>query len=335
PDIPDLKPNPATHAAILRVPSAPKAASALADELQAQLDKYKLKYSSVFQIENGIKLTSHQSVLYGGARVLTVILPREINVLGGSKSSIIRARIVIFAIGFGSEKVLASSSDIGKTFWGYASLEKELDALRPERATAVVQGAGDGGLQECLRIAFKPEYHDLAKAISLLEREVSDVSPEWYQLMLKILCAEDNAARAYMWGYDIPTVYKGLDEVHDSVIVRLLEPETKGAVLEWYRQVVREREIHIFVVDKHAHSGRVYALNRFLVKLLLTLTKRNLVTRVSVELTGGAPTGPADIGPIDRSGIDQDDGPQGTASKEDLLRHAVFGAIPNQYGVVR
>ncbi|MGW8526145.1 hypothetical protein ACWGLK_31945, partial [Streptomyces albidoflavus] len=79
------------------------AASALADELQAQLDKYKLKYSSVFQIENGIKLTSHQSVLYGGARVLTVILPREINVLGGSKSSIIRARIVIFAIGFGSE----------------------------------------------------------------------------------------------------------------------------------------------------------------------------------------------------------------------------------------
>jgi hypothetical protein len=132
------------------------------------------------------------------------------------------------------------------------------------------------------------------------------------------------------------TVYKGLDEVHDSVIHNLLSSnKTRVAVIQWYESVVREKELDINLVDKHAQPGRVYALNRFLVKLLIALTDAGQVENVLVTLTSVPLSSNPDIGPICRSGIVQETGPQGTASKEDLLRHAVFRSIPNQYGVVR
>jgi hypothetical protein len=101
---------------------------------------------------------------------------------------------------------------------------------------------------------------------------------------------------------------------------------------QWFDQVGRKQDLEITVYDSHAFSGRVYALNRFLFKLLVKLTtERARQVKVRREMKA-MPKVRGRI-QIDRSGLAQLYDRIGTGSKSDYLRRATLRAIPNQYGI--
>jgi hypothetical protein len=255
---------------------------------------------------------------------------------GGADHSFVHSRAVVYAVGFGSEKVFSTKSDLNSTFWGYCTIEDDLKKLVKSTATVRIIGAGDGGLQEALRFALRPEYHDFAKAISELESRIDDSDKEWTNGLRDIMFAEDNAARALMWGYRPELVFSELQTVHDRLIHILLDPlnmSRRKAVIQWRDDVTREQSLKVELVDSHNFSGRVYALNRFLFELLRILSEiqpNNVLIDRNTETT--EVTKP-DIC-VDRRGISPIDEAYGTSEKEELLRRVMFRALPNHYSVV-
>lgn len=320
---------------ILNFPSKPQQAASLANHLELQVEKIKKTQASRLKIVHGVTC-SPTSIGWTAGRCLMLNPGVDLPRLDGTMARQVLARVVVYAFGFGSEKVMKKPEAlISDTFWGYATIEDDLKALPASSTRGIVNihGAGDGGLQEALRFAFGPDWQDLCAVVSELERHVIPQFPQWENSLRDIMLAEDNAARAYMWGYGQDLVFGPLDQVHQKFIDELLAGASP-AVQEWFQVVGRRQDLVITNYDKHPVSGRVYALNRFLHKLLITFTARSNSAVLVKRDDGDMPKLPGAI-EVDRSGLAQIEGALGTASKSDYLRRATLRAIPNQYGVIR
>lgn len=336
PKLPGITSPAMTDNFILKFPDQAIAADQLALHLQKQVDKLSKKHANLLQFAHGVTISDRKAISLPAGRCVLVNSPKPLPRLSGTDSTQISTRILVYAFGFGSEKVMTlPAADINASFWGYRSLEADLDQLRKtstERGLVSIQGAGDGGLQEALRFAFGPKHQDFASVVAMLEAMVAPKFPQWESMLRDIMLAEDNAARAYMWGYSQELVFETVETTHQTLIDALLTTVPEQIAL-WYSTVGRQQQLDITVYDKHAFSGRVYALNRFLFKLLLTLTKQQnrmvQVNRSAFDLPEKA------VGiKVNRSGLAQIHRAMGTGNKADYLRRATLRAIPNQYGVV-
>jgi hypothetical protein len=319
---------------ILKFPKHALRADELADHLQAQVQTITKKHPGNLRIAHGVEISGNRAIAPLAGRCVLVNPGKYLPLLDGTSQLQVTSRIVVYAFGFGSEKVMMSAAPVNASFWGYATLEADLGKLakKPGRGQVAVQGAGDGGLQEALRFALAPDWQDLSKVISELEKAVAPHFPQWDNRLRRIMLAEDNAARAYMWGYSQESVFESVDQAHQDVIDELLK-ELPKQVGQWFDTVGRKQELQITVYDKHAFSGRVYALNRFLFKLLLKFTAEQPVQVKVVRESTVMPHLPGAIR-VDRSGLAQIYSAVGTGTKSDYLRRATLRAIPNQYGVI-
>lgn len=320
---------------ILKFPNQAMGADQLASHLEKQVDTIRKTHAHLLQFAHGVTISDRKAISIPAGRCLLLNSPTPLPRLHNTASIQISTRIVVYAFGFGSEKVMTiPTAHINQSFWGYRSLEADLEQLGKKSGLGIVsiQGAGDGGLQEVLRFAFSPEHQDLASVVAKLEATVTPKFAQWENRLRDVMLAEDNAARAYMWGYSQELVFETVERAHQALIDALLTtvPEL---VAQWYDIVGRKQALKITVYDTHPFSGRVYALNRFLFKLLVALTTlqpRSVLVRRSVldmpEKTKGIR--------VNRSGLSQIYTQMGTGNKADYLRRATLRAIPNQYGIV-
>ncbi|MFJ9452205.1 FAD-binding protein [Herbaspirillum sp. NPDC101397] len=321
---------------ILNFPDAPISPINLAAHLDQQVAKYEKEYPNTLVINRNtaIPLESPFSWKENRKRVV-VSLAEPIKLAGAVSAHNFHTRIVVFAVGFGSEKVEIDHHQVANdSFWGYESLEQDIQKYKDERiCNIVIEGSGDGGLQEVLRAALLPKYHDLSLAIKLLEDEFGADLGCWHRSLIDIQCAENNAGRAYMWGYDGSEIFSRLDAVHDKVIQNLCK-DHKKELQAWRRRVTRPQpNLVINLVDSHKTSARVYPLNRFLAKLLEETSDWEsgvVVKRMTDSSTAGKPT----FAPINRSGLEKPSDQFGTATSDDYLRRSVFRSIPNHYSVI-
>jgi hypothetical protein len=336
PDLPPITPGSIAGKFILKFPARALTANALAQHLEQQVrTMMRRKNGKLLRFAMNVELGASGTIGPVGGRCVALYNPSGLPRLDGSAPQQVRTRIMVYAIGFGTEKVMNTlKPQPNASFWGYRTLTQDLARLAavPGTGKVEIQGGGDGGLQEALRFALGPRWQDLAAVASELERCVSPVFPAWESSLRDIMLAEDNAARAYMWGYSQDLVFESVDRVHQQVIDALLK-RARPDVKRWFATVSRKQDLNITVYDKHASSGRVYALNRFLFKLLVTLTQfggyRVVVDRKRTKM-------PATKGAIkvNRSGLSQITDMLGTATPDDYLRRATLRAIPNQYGIV-
>lgn len=336
PDLPPITPRGMAGKFVLKFPARAQDANTLAQHLELQVRAMmRRKNGKLLRFAMQVELGESGTIGLVGGRCVALYHPPGLPRLDGSMPPQVRTRIVVYAIGFGTEKVMNTSKpDVNASFWGYGSLTQDLARLAalPGPGKVNIQGGGDGGLQEALRFALGPRWQDLAAVAAELDRCVSPAFPAWESKLRDIMLAEDNAARAFMWGYSQDLVFESVDHVHQQVINALLK-QARPVIDQWFAKVSRKQDLHITVYDKHVRSGRVYALNRFLFKLLVSLTQfggyRILVDRKKTKM-------PATKGAIrvDRSGLSQMIDMLGTATPDDYLRRATLRAIPNQYGIV-
>lgn len=316
---------------LLRFPSIPTPANELAQDLNQQVDAFLKKHSQTLHVECDMEIAVDDGITWAGGRRVKVDLPRPIELFGAPRQSLF-ARAVVYALGFGSEKVLLDGADIAASFWGYQSLEDDLKAVSGHRAAVQIIGGGDGGLQEALRFAFRPAYHDFAKAVAHLQTCVRRVNADRWDCGLRdIMFAEDNAARALMWGYRTDLVFAQLQRVHEEFVHELCQ-HASDALLIWRAEVGREQPLDVSLYDSHPFSARVYALNRFLFELLKQLTTIKPAPVTVHRETDAPPTGAAIV--VKRHGIAPGSEAYGTSEKEDLLRRVLFRSLPNHYSVI-
>ena len=334
PDLPGITCSAMNDEFILKFPDKAVRADALAEHLEAQVVVARLKYADRLRFAHGVEIDHDDAIAALHGRRLSVRHEAGLPLEGGKMVRDIKSRIVVYAFGFGSEKVMTMpAAHINDSFWGYATLVADLEKLASASGPGFVdvQGAGDGGLQEALRFALGPDWQDLAAVAAELDEAVKQDFPEWENRLRDIMLAEDNAARAYMWGYGPEIVFEPVDAVHQLLVDDLLKHVPKQ-VVQWFDKVGRKQDLEITVHDSHAFSGRVYALNRFLFKLLVKLTSGHKAqVKVRCEMKAMPKVGGRIQ--IDRSGLAQLYDRIGTASKSDYLRRATLRAIPNQYGI--
>lgn len=324
------------NAAILRFPAHAANAAELADHLQNEFANLAKKYAELLSIEYNTFIKSISDIRYTSGRRVSIDIPRQVRLPDGSAKNKFFSRVVVFATGFGQEKINQNSTSENDEFWGYATLEDDLartiDAPASKPAIVSVIGAGDGGLQEVLRLMLKPEFHDLAATTGLLATKLSRHKDSWQRMLRQIAAAEDNAARAFMWGYAPKLVFGGLDTVYDSVINELTAASRSDAINQWFEEVTRPQNLCIELYDPHAVSGRVYALNRFLVKLIQRLSSSRQNGVRLLRMVGDGPAENVGIARIDRRGLLPllTEGIQ----QDELLRRMAFKGLQNHYGAI-
>jgi len=271
--LPDTSPDVSSLSSILHFPGKACSAHELAESLNGQVEAYERSHAHTLHIERGMEIQVDDGITWAGRESLLVRLPRGINLFGSSRKDF-HSRAVVYAVGFGSEKVIADGYEVDSSFWGYQSIEADLARFAGINAQVFIAGGGDGGLQETLRFAFLPDYHDLSIAVKALESAVGSDDRVWTDGLRDIMFAEDNAARAFMWGYRPELVFRELERVHERVIAELLDPSDvrrQKAVIGWRDHVTRQQRLHITLYDPKP-IGRVYALNRFLCCLLRSMS---------------------------------------------------------------
>ncbi|MDH6152664.1 MULTISPECIES: FAD-binding protein [Paraburkholderia] len=334
PVLPDTSPDVSSLSSILHFPDKACSARELADSLNGQVMAYERSHTSTLHIERGMEIPLDDGITWAGRGSLLVRVPRAIKLFGSSRKDF-HTRAVVYAIGFGSEKVITDGYAVDASFWGYQTIETDLARFACTNAKVFIAGGGDGGLQEVLRFAFLPDYHDLSIAVKALESAVGPDDRVWSEGLRDIMFAEDNAARAFMWGYRPELVFRELERVHERVIAKLLDPtdaRRQKAVIEWRDHVTRQQRVQITLYDPKP-SGRVYALNRFLFRLLKSLSAVAAGSVTIDRMEREVPVGECDIF-VDRRGISPIDAAYGTSTKEELLRRVMFRALPNHYSVV-
>jgi hypothetical protein len=155
---------------------------------------------------------------------------------------------------------------------------------------------------------------------------------DWDDILRKIATAEDNASRAFMWGYAPLVVFPGLDAIYDKLIASLTEGARATLIEDWFAEVTRPQNLCIDLYDPFPTSGRVYSLNRFLVKLLMKVSGgRKDGVRV-IRKVGTRPVVHSGIALIDRRGLLPL--PDATLRSDEMLRRVAFKGLQNQYGAI-
>jgi hypothetical protein len=312
----------AATSSVLRFPDRPVQAAHLRKHLLDQLAGFQSKFGDRLEIYCECRLDKATDIYINPS---TEVLSSEFNHAKGVTS--VKSEIVVFALGFGLDKN-NEQTEAGREFFSYALLGNDvIKAMAGGRLVRIV-GAGDGGLQEALRFMFAEEYQDFHKAITALENSFADSGNGvvWTGVCADIQTAEDHAAKSLMWGYAEEVVYSELDEIYQEV-VRSLITSHSTLLEEWRREVSRQEQFVVELVDGSGYSKRVYALNRFLIMLLQRLAPVNGFA--SLRRVTAPSEKEADVELI-RAGFSRVEKPTmiGTAGEEDLLRRIAFKAIP-------
>lgn len=172
--------------------------------------------------------------------------------------------MALSCIGFGEERCWVEKSYSGFKFWEPDPFA--LQGMRPPNKNypvepnVLISGAGDGALQDFLRVVTKfKSAREFYKGLSV----PPDIERELYS-------AEDQAQRAYTWG---------ANEIHDHHVLTNLHRMYRQAVKRlWNQQEEAIREVispnirtdvdQVSMVYPCNHFSRCYGLNHFLVLLV-------------------------------------------------------------------
>lgn len=178
--------------------------------------------------------------------------------------------MVVSCVGFGTEKSSVDVKYSSFRFWDTDGFERADLGIKHTVAQrrVLISGGGDGALQDYLRIVTNQRS---AKHInSLLPHVVNS------RIRDALYSAEDQAQRAYIWGYNDMhdhAVHKALHISHQGVIDELwnnssLQRQVAQALDNLIRQDVLDKRIEVTLVHRCDHFSNCYGLNRFLVLLL-------------------------------------------------------------------
>lgn len=307
---------------VLRFPDQPATAADIRKELLTQLANYQIDYPSTLDLRTSHRIMDMDDVGAnpGGGFVFT----KTFDSLGVER--ILQSEIVVFALGFGLDSSLEQTA-AGKDFFSYDGLQSDLVKAAAGTQLIHIIGAGDGGLQEALRFLLQDPYHDLHRAVTILENSLNGHGVGWAELRCMLQSAEDHAAKSLMWGYREDIVFSELDGIYDTVIDQILKLHPK-AVEQWATTVLRPWPLRVELIDNSTYSKRVYALNRFLAILISKLMPSPTRARLTRVIPSMATPWPDVV--LTRAGFaaTKPSGTVGTASEEDLLRRIAFRAIP-------
>jgi hypothetical protein len=178
--------------------------------------------------------------------------------------------MVVSCIGFGTEK---SSVDVKYSSFRFRDTDgferTDLGIKHPvAQRRVLISGGGDGALQDYLRIVTN---HRSAKHIyNLLPHAVKS------RIQDALYSAEDQAQRAYIWGYNGKhdhDVHAALHNSHQKVIDELwnnqpFKQQIAQALDNLIRQDVIDQKIEVTLVHRCEHFSNCYGLSRLLVLLL-------------------------------------------------------------------
>lgn len=178
-----------------------------------------------------------------------------------------RFGMVVFSTGFGTE-VCRVGNYRGFRFWDTDQFEEPYLGVKTSSAPRVlISGAGDGALQDYLRIVTKRES---AKSI------YTDVIPSRIREVIekRIFSAEDQAQRAFIWDgnwHHDHDVYEVIHQVHLETVEELIQnadvwPEIRDALDVIIDASPDARTVEL--VHPCNHFFKCYGLNHFLVLLI-------------------------------------------------------------------
>jgi len=186
--------------------------------------------------------------------------------------------MLISAIGFGEERCFLYKTHPfrGFEFWAndpyeQAGLTWKAQSIIKKRV--VISGAGDGALQDFLRIVTKKSCaFDIWKSLDLASVIGSDVLGK----ELRTLSDEDvHASRALHWGNCEGHDHPVLDRVHDIYQKTVEKIYNLRGVADACQAIVRDDAASIALVHPCSHFGNVYGLNRFLSNLFMLRLKES------------------------------------------------------------
>lgn len=172
---------------------------------------------------------------------------------------------VVWAFGHGDERCSLQNSlqFRGLPFWHTDTLEENHCGLadRTQEGTVLISGAGDGALQDFLRVVTRKRsvfeiYHEL---------ELDNASID----LCRIMSAELRAERAINWsaGADYAAPYmQELQDCHEQIVQSVLStPGLQGRI----DNLVARRPERTILVTRQNFFTCIYPLNRFLALLII------------------------------------------------------------------
>ena len=177
--------------------------------------------------------------------------------------------LVVSCIGFGTERSSVPLNYSSFRFWDTDKFEHhDLGLPHLNQPRVVISGGGDGALQDFLRIVtgFK-SAKEICLALSTSAKNAIEAT---------LQSAEDQAQRAYIWGYyplHDHEVHGALHEAHRDAVDELWNNSSfRGALSKQLDGLIRpsilNNDLRVTLVHPCSHFSNCYGLNRFLVLLL-------------------------------------------------------------------
>ena len=170
--------------------------------------------------------------------------------------------IVLLCYGFAKETTTIASYT-GPEFW-----RKGLPVWNGSESTVLIVGGGDGALQDFLLTTT-----GLKSARGIFQRIFQP--GQRLGIEHEIHCAEDQAQRAALWADKLHDheIFSQLESVHQNLVERILREETQ--IPHNVNALLDAGNRRAVIVHPCSHFSRVYALNRFLVLLILEVLERS------------------------------------------------------------
>lgn len=195
----------------------------------------------------------------------------------------VTTRIIIFATGIGIERSVPGSSDLAQPyhpppFWSDLTNPPWESGKDVSDKTVVISGAGDGAIQDFLKVI----YRERAKDLLLLANECK-LKP---QQLSRIVSAERHVGRQLLWDTSAQEAHSALQIVYDEIAKTLLRrkqlPIDLDSLLATCPKIVWVANT-TDISKKHITFSKSYPLNRF----LATLTLAMLHASPKLELVAG------------------------------------------------
>jgi hypothetical protein len=177
--------------------------------------------------------------------------------------------VVVWAAGFGREDCSiiderhgTGVKHTGPAFWSSDHLEKKGCGSSAPNPQVRILGAGDGGVQDCLRALTKRKS----------AREIVQVLDIPSSVLRAVQTAEERAHRHWIWagtnGRHDHELYHWLDMAHADAVDEALRNNALNTGLERLMGTNPDNWEDVSLLHRCDHLVCLYALNRFLVLLL-------------------------------------------------------------------
>lgn len=196
---------------------------------------------------------------------------------------------LVSCVGIGSEAVtLEGTAFSGPCFWSDADGMYAGMPLPDGVTRVVISGGGDRGMQDLQRVATSYYGGTLYERLeSLLE---PGEQPD-HELRADLLAADETARRSYCWAGTNEAKLAVATRWHQSIKERVFaffdrrwsEATFRRLARDLLREQLLDDRLRITWVIKEPAPGAAYVLNRFLVLLLIELSKRGTPRQCIVE----------------------------------------------------